>query len=582
VKTALFLACVLVLSAAPIPAAEESAAKTERLKKEFEIELSAKSAEALAHAYRREGIVKEGIAYFKSRQKGSPTRGAAALTGLCVLYRESGRPEAMDFCLGALERYRAMGDREGEAVLCNETGVAHLLNGAYDEAQRLLEKSLALRREIGDAPGRLETMSNLGALWNYRGDFTKSLECLTQAAGLAEELSEKFLAMVIAGNLAMLYGDMGDSEKAMAAYARSEALARELGDQKELARTLSGMASQRSDMGDYAGALRLFERSMDISREIGDPRAEAVVLNNMALLYETLGDTKRAMALAQSSLTRRREIGDRRGEAVMLNNIGQMLQGEKRYAEARPLFERSLVLRRELGDRRGEAVMLNNMALLLEDEGRRAEALPFHVQSLALRRELGMREAEIRALSNMAELEAETGHAEDARRHGAEAMALLGQNLSSVLVYQVHHSRGQVLKALGEHSGAARHYRMALAEIENMRALLETSGQRSGFFAKKTTTYERLVEVLLAEDLSRSMRETKDKKWKMENAGHLSSSLFPFSSGGESFSVSERMKARSFLDEMASAKFLRGGVAPELMEKKRLLEARMKWLRERP
>jgi hypothetical protein len=49
----------------------------------------------------------------------------------------------------------------------------------------------------------------------------------------------------------------------------------------------------------------------------------------------------------------------------------------------------------------------------------------------------------------------------------------------------------------------------------------------------------------------------------------------------EAFSVAERMKARSFLDEMGAARFTREGAPPELMEQKRLLEARMKWLAQR-
>jgi hypothetical protein len=49
----------------------------------------------------------------------------------------------------------------------------------------------------------------------------------------------------------------------------------------------------------------------------------------------------------------------------------------------------------------------------------------------------------------------------------------------------------------------------------------------------------------------------------------------------EAFSIAERMKARSFLDELGAAKFARAGVSGGLLEQKRMLEARMKWLKER-
>jgi hypothetical protein len=49
----------------------------------------------------------------------------------------------------------------------------------------------------------------------------------------------------------------------------------------------------------------------------------------------------------------------------------------------------------------------------------------------------------------------------------------------------------------------------------------------------------------------------------------------------EAFSVSERMKARSFLDEIGKAKSMRGGVPAELLARRAELEARMKWLREK-
>ena len=47
----------------------------------------------------------------------------------------------------------------------------------------------------------------------------------------------------------------------------------------------------------------------------------------------------------------------------------------------------------------------------------------------------------------------------------------------------------------------------------------------------------------------------------------------------EAFSVSERMKARSFLEELNAARAAREGIPESLLEKKRLLEARMRRLR---
>ena len=151
---------------------------------------------------------------------------------------------------------------------------------------------------------------------------------------------------------------------------------------------------------------------------------------------------------------------------------------------------------------------------------------------------------------------------------------------------------GETPAGEGVRSQALRHYRSAIDTVESIRSLLSESEQKSGFLGTKLGAYEELVALLLAVDGRWSTVDGQEIK--KNSFRTIDNRLSTIDQNAEAFGVAERMKARSFLDEMGTAKYLRArpslgterpglgeGTPEDLLKRKRLLEARIKWLRER-
>jgi tetratricopeptide (TPR) repeat protein len=262
-------------------------------------------------------------------------------------------------------------------------------------------------------------------------------------------------------------------------------------------------------------------------------------------VHQDLGDYAKALLFQEKSLKIKEEIGDRRGIAISLNNLGNLHWNLGDYARALAFYERSLKIQEEIGDRDGEALTLAN--LCDTRFGPAAERVPYGERALALAEEIGSPE----------------------RIYGSHAA--LGKVYAAALSPVSPPPPGEGTEGAGEKS--LFHFRAAIEAAEGLRAMLTESGQKSGFLGTKLETYEGLVEALLKQPVQGSPLKVHGQSVNREPG--------TVNQNDEAFSVAERMRARSFLDEMGAARFLREGAPPELMEQKRLLEARMKWLAEK-
>ena len=162
------------------------------------------------------------------------------------------------------------------------------------------------------------------------------------------------------------------------------------------------------------------------------------------------------------------------------------------------------------------------------------------------------------------------------------ASGLVGQTPSSAMTKREEPQARAPAPLSHSKISALQHFRSAIATVESMRSLLGESEHKSGFLGTKLEAYEGLVELLIAEEaVSRQPLAVSEERKESPLANGQLLTANGSAAAAEAFAVAERMKARSFLDELGAAKFSRAGVSEELLQEKRLLEARIKWLRER-
>jgi tetratricopeptide (TPR) repeat protein len=356
----------------------------------------------------------------------------------------------------AVAAYRRAVEFLGEhAATLNRFGIALTEDGAYPEAEKVLERALAAARS---SRSNLEwfIQGNLALVRENRGDLAgaralkeKVLEGMRRQFGAdhpetwtamnnlaftlraqgewarARELEEQVLA-ALRGKFGTDHPDTLSalSNLSMTLYAQGDlAQARQLGEQVLTGRrgklgadhpdTLTAMANLASILagqGDL-GQARLLEEQVVAARRSRMGAEHPDTLSAMSNLAQTLvdqGDLARARPLQEQVLEAfRRQLGaDHPATLTAMNNLAETLRAQGDLAHARPLQEQVLsARRRELGaDHPDTLGAMNNLAMTLADQGDLAQARQLDEQVLeALRRQVGAEHpSTLLAMANLA------------------------------------------------------------------------------------------------------------------------------------------------------------------------------------
>lgn len=189
--------------------------------------------------------------------------------------------------------------------------------GRFDEAARLMERSVEIRRTMPPDSALVGALNILGRTYSERGLPGSAATAWAEAleVGLALWGQDHPSVMAAQSNLAVAYGRLGrDSE--------SEHLLRDL------------MASERRVLGT-------------------DHEDRSYTLNNLALRLTNRGAYDEAEPLAREALQLllARFGEEHPGSGLLMDNLGMVLREAGRYDEAEPVLRRGLAIRlRVLGD----------------------------------------------------------------------------------------------------------------------------------------------------------------------------------------------------------------------------------------
>jgi CHAT domain-containing protein/Tfp pilus assembly protein PilF len=286
----------------------------------------------------------------------------------------------------------------------------------------------------------------------------------------------------------------------------------------------------RGGMSDYVGALEGFEVALTVFREHGNKGLEAIALNNLGEVYRLQGRPSEALAYFQQALVIRREVGDRAGEGVTLNNLGAMYQAQGGYGEALAYFQQALTITRAVGDRATEGATLNNLGAVYQRQGRYGEALTHfeqaltrYQQALLIARALGDPVIEGATLNNLGAVYEAQGRYGEALTHYQQALAIARAVGNRIGEGKTLHKMGEVYWAQKRYAEAQPHLEGAVGIMDSLRQRAGSSLARRSFLDQFATMYRHLVLNTLRLSLSE-----------------------------KAFVLSERARARTFLDELTS------------------------------
>jgi tetratricopeptide (TPR) repeat protein len=372
---------------------------------------------------------------------------------LCQLYnRIDDNPLAEKHAQTALERYRAAGNRSGEAQALLCLGDAQREQGG----NRLVDA----RRNIESARDIFESLRqpyNLSRAYQYLGTIEASARNYRAAAGFFEEalsrsrkVANRQIEAVVLFNLGVIHEQLGERAQVLNYYQQSRELYQQIGDERRAAEQEVNTANLLVNYGrNQAEALRRLANTRTTLQKFGHVefeviamQAEAVSLRNAGRHAEALKQLRQALSIATE-----RRLSERTLSIVLDMADSYILQNE--YELARTQLENILATDAGREDP-GARIALGRVYVRLGDFDTARRHLE---QALARLEAVGrMRLAPI-VHTSLGELAYESGKLQEARGHFEKSAAFWVDDLVDTASLEARCYLGLIDSLVGKSAG---------------------------------------------------------------------------------------------------------------------------------
>jgi tetratricopeptide (TPR) repeat protein len=209
----------------------------------------------------------------------------------------------------------------------------------WNEAEHLIEGSLALAREYDHRRWMLFILFNSAHLYLLKGDFKRSERAYKEYLWWAERAGGELHIAIGSGNLGEIYRARGDFDQALKNYERSMRCSKRMGRTKGYLTQLANIGLVQYARGNLDEALTMLEESLTLAEEQQKAGllGGGIIPSNLLFIISILID-KGMNIEAQERLERIREIRDEK----RTDNIEQI------YRMAKALVLKSSMLPRDM------------------------------------------------------------------------------------------------------------------------------------------------------------------------------------------------------------------------------------------
>jgi tetratricopeptide (TPR) repeat protein/predicted Ser/Thr protein kinase len=310
----------------------------------------------------------------------------------------------------ALEAYRDIDNKEGEAAVLNAIGILHKRRNEFDKAVEMYEESLAIKEELGDKRGVAASLTNLGTVYEIMGDRDRALEVLERSLDIKREIGDRLGISTALNKIGHIYFYSGRYDEALSQIERSYEIREELGAKNLMASSLLDLGYIYSMLGDYRKSLEMENRALALRREIGDEDGEAEVLGNIAETQIARGEFDKASKNLRQAVAIHTKLEDKRRLAWDSKRLGQHALARGRVDSALIYLTQALPEIESLDEKPALAMVRTQMGevYLAKDDFKRA--LAEFDQAYNTAREVGESESAVDALLGKGRLYFEVGY----------------------------------------------------------------------------------------------------------------------------------------------------------------------------
>jgi len=337
-------------------------------------------------------------------------------------------------------------------------GTSKLVQGKFEEAEKIFHESVEISLRIGDQAGAGSTYNNIGVTHYYRGDYQKTIEFYTKSMEIEEQLGEKEGVAGSLINIGNLYRKLGNLDTALNYYNRSLELQRKLKNDKGIAGTLNNIGVIFEMQGNYAKAIEFYTQSLSIQEKLSNDSEIASSLLNIGNIYDNQFNYEKALDYYKRSLVLERKLNSKEGISKCLFNIADVYADMGNLDTALMYHEQSLAIKEELGRKDGIANSMSLIGNIYLSKGAYKKAENYNKKSLKLSREIGYKAGVVIALQNLSQIYFELGNFDKAIKLGQQSLKIAQEigianetkNIAKTL-YQSYKNENRFKEALDMH-----------------------------------------------------------------------------------------------------------------------------------
>ena len=414
-----------------------------------------------------------------------------------------------------------LGDKRLAGSTMNNLSLVYDELGDYQTSLKQYQQALDLYNGANFPRGESDTLGNIGGVNLLLGRYKDALAYYQRALAISEALESKPSMSLDHGNLAICYLGLGQMDTALEHFEIALDLAIETGMRKDEALWQRGKADALIRKGQYDLGLENHRAALATYEEINARGVLLDALHDMGRLHLILGDPVSAEQYFQRAMQMAREIGLEQAITENLLALGDLQFRRENFDEADALYQQALQRASDAGELNFQTDSLLLLSLVHREQQRFDEAGAEARQALAIAENIGAAYAIAEAWYAIGELARYQGKVDDALVSYQSAQAVSRQITDPDLLWQIHYGRAQAQIMSGDRLSAIAELQAAVRIIESVRERLREERFKAGYVQDKYKVYIDLVRLQLELGLTQ-----------------------------EAFSTAERLRARSFLDQL--------------------------------
>lgn len=276
------------------------------------------------------------------------------------------------------------------ANACFNLGTLYMGRNEPTQAETLFIKARKINKRINCPKGLADVNSNLGIIYLNRDEVERAEKCFCDAKDDYERIGFHEGLAVIYNHLGRIHHRHNEWDLAEEMYYQSLGISEKLGLLECQANSYSYLGIICATRGKLVHAIDWHCKALNINEKIDRPAGVASDCGNLGVIYQTCGEWDRAEEFFLRAVDIYEKLGDEPKLALQYSNLGRiyLMRGEPDLAEE--YLNKALAMYEKLGDEEGMTYQYANLGEIYLRRNKPVRARKLWIMARDLSKQIGI------------------------------------------------------------------------------------------------------------------------------------------------------------------------------------------------